>query len=1046
MALSSLLLLWPLIACDGGSGSNPNKTSKAKAKAKAKADTELVVEAPIDEVVEDSVRDPTTGLTGFDRARSLTAARRHREAVTELEAMLAESAEDTRIWRLLRFAANNSGESDALLDSLDASTALGGQDVQHQMLRASLALDADRADDALDAAQKLGRADAELGAVFMARALLAGAEFDTSALDRKDPNDALVLAAVEKKGNRAKTLLKTTAPVNWQAQLLRAEIYDRIGNTDAALSDLTAVLGAEDPEASVRGGHLAARLTGDRALAANRLAEAASKAEELGLSERSCALAAEAVDAWLAEGRSDEAESFALEHQQARYDAVDDIGAAQASIAVARAGLAEGHAALALEHAVTAQATLSDNDDAWLASQAAWQAGLAAYALGLDVELQSAIEAAPEMNRDALSGMRHVLTGNMDEAYVLLQNNEIDGVDGVRIQLAGARAALAAGQDPESFTARAVELSQGDGVPVAVQIEALLEQDRFARDFGASTTALDALDRVADQLGEAGGPLAAEVLLRRVFDGQKLSAEADGSLTLPSELDAWRMALDPNAPPLEATPDDLAGMHGQARALARAARYEDAAAAYNVAWSATPSHHRGPWYPASIQTGRAGSDFWTDSDLLVEQNLPASIALLTAQDWSRSARQIDTAFAIGDDPSVGLSAEERIAYNDAHVALRGQTLRWLAGLTAEPVEARAALAEADAKALETAGFARALPAPLPDYQAIQAELKGMAILSYRFGQNRGDAVVLTADGGRAAAITDVAAIQTAAESLRAGYAAANGGPSAESLQEHGNNLRVLLVEPFRDELTGTGRYVVLPDGALWSVSFAVLPEQHASKRYLAEIRTMGYAASVGDAWRTERTQPTRYVPTYLGLSKTAPDDAIAEDGVRIPTEVENSGRHFDQELRVVHSGDAASVAAFAESARNARFIHLAGVESAERGSIVFGEETLGLAELRAMDLHARTVVVTGDAHPLIQTRWVQALRAAGCATIITTSWNTPLETRSKFIYTFYESLIQHGQPALALLQARQALREEQNLKGLGNDPAWWGPYYLHGQP
>ena len=1041
-----MLLLMPLIACegDGGNDENPNKTSKAKAKAKAKAEVEVAVEE--EEVVEDGVRDPTSGLTGFDRARSLTASRQHREAVTELEALLATAADDARVWTLLRFSANYSGESGALLDRLDADTALGGQDAQHQMLRASLALDADRADDALDAAQKLARTDAELGAVYTARALLAGADFETSALDKKDPNDALVLAAVEKKANRAKALLEVTAPATWQGLLLRAEVHDRVGDGASAAADLEAVLASEDSEAAVRAGHLAARSMSDRAQAANRLADAASKAEGLGLSEYTCSLSAEAVEAWIGEGRSDEAEAFALARHQARYDAVDDIGAAQLSIAAAQAARAEGHAALAHEHATTAQSVLSENDDAWLASQAAWQAGLAAYALGLDAPLAAAVEAAPDKNKDTLTGLLHVLNGNMDEAYVLLQNNELTGPDGVDVQLAGARAALASGQDPSAFTARAVELSLGDGVPAPVRIEALLEQDRFAREFGVDSAALDQLDAIAGELGEAGGPLTAEVLLRRTFNGQPPTPEEDGSLTLPADLDAWRMALDPNAPASEAAPADLPRKYGHARALARDKRFEEAAAAYKDAYSATPFHHRGPWSPISIQTGNAGPDVWTDSAMLVEQNAPAAIALLAAHDWWHGAHQMDLAFSVGDDPSMALELDERIAYNDAHSALRSQTLRWLAGLAAAPVEAQAALVAADAKAADNVGFARAMPDDLPDYAAIQSELKGMAILSFRLGASQGDAIVVTADGASALALSDVQGIEAAANAARQGYSGANGGPSPEAAAEAGNTLRLLLLEPFRDVLTGTGRYVVLPDGALWGVSFAVIPEQRAAQRYLAEIRTIGYASSVGEAYRVERPQPARYVPTYLGLSKLSPDDANAEDGVRIPTEVENSGRHFEKDLRVVHSGTDASLATFVESGTNARFIHLAAVEATDRAGMVFGDGEISLAELRATDLHARTVILTSDVPAAIQTRWVQALRAAGCQTVITTSWDTPLQTRSKFLYTFYESLIQHGQPARALLQARQALREEQNLKGLGNDPSWWGPYFLHGQP
>ncbi|MCP4808271.1 MAG: CHAT domain-containing protein [Proteobacteria bacterium] len=1027
-----ILLFSALWACDGGDApADPTPTPEKQSK-KGKAKAEVPIADP---------DDPFSGLEGFDRARSLTASRNHRDALGELEGLLSTASDDERVWRLLRFEASTAGESSALLDRLDANTALGGQDLHHQMLRASLALDSDRPDDALDAAQKLTRADAELGAVYTARALLAGATHDTSALSDADPNEALVLAAVETNETRIDTLLEASDPKSWQGLVLRAEIRERTGDPVSALGDLTAVLESEDLEASVRAAPLAARLMGDRAVAASQLADAARSAEELGLSEHACALGANAVTNWLSVGHADDAEAFALERHAAREEAKDSLGTAQASLAVADAALAMGHAASALEHAATAHSALKESDDAWLAEKAAWYQVQAAYTLGLAGEVSAAAESVPDQHADVATALASVLTGAGADAVETLAASEHVGAEGVRIQLAGARAAAASGGDPAPFTSRAVGLATAEGVPATVLLEALLEQERFARQVGAETDALATLAGIAAEM-ESSGPLSAEIIVRHALNG--VTVAEDDPLRASAELGPWAALLADNVAAEGEGP--LTSM-ARGRALAAENRLDDSEAAYHDAWSALPSHHRGPWSPMSVQTGAAGVDIATDAALLADSPNPkAALALLAAHDWWHAARAIDAAFEIGDDPSAGLAAADRISYNDAHSTLRIQTVRWLAGVAPEPVELRDALETADVNARSTKAFDRALSPALPDYATVQSELKGMAILSYRLGPDGGEAVAVTPDDARAVVLDDVGAIEKAAVSLLAEYEQTGAGASSEAAGELGNDLRVLLVEPFHDELAGTGRYIVLPDGPLWGVSLNVLPEQHSSMRYLADIRTIGYGVTVADAWRTTPEPLGKYNPEYLGFSGLSADDALTEEGLKIPTETENSGRHFDEAARFVRAGEEASAEDFLAQAPKARMIHLADIGEGGSGSLALGSGEVVLADVRGLDLHGHTVIISSPADPRVASRWVQAFRSAGCASVITTSWETPLALRSKFVYTFYESLIQHGSPARALLQARQALREEMDLNGLGADPGWWGPYFLHGQP
>ncbi len=468
---------------------------------------------------------------------------------------------------------------------------------------------------------------------------------------------------------------------------------------------------------------------------------------------------------------------------------------------------------------------------------------------------------------------------------------------------------------------------------------------------------------------------------------------------------------------------------------------------YHQAFAAAPSHHSGPWTPVTVQDGRRGPDFDQDAALLVGHgHQSAAFALLAAHDWWHASSSIQSAFELGDDPSVALPADQRIAYNDAHARVRAQQLRWLAGVGDAPSADLEALVAADASALKDPGFARALAPAAPDYAEVQAGLKGLAIVSYRLGPKNGEGVVITADGTAARSLTKVPEVHQAAARLAEALRAAKGGSSGDAVATEGNTLRVQLVEPFSEDLTGVGRYLVLADAELWELSMSVLPEQQTGRRYLADIRTISYANSTGDAWREPGKPAGRYLPEYLGISKLSSEDSRSDDGTPQPTETENTGRHFDAALRTIVDGGESTDTLFLEKTPNARFIHLSEVGVGDRAAIVLGGGEVQLYQIRELDLTGRAVTINSAVDPAVGRRWAQAFRAAGCETVITTTWDTPASTRSKYVYSFYESLIQHGSPSRALLQARQVLREEQTVRGVGGDPSWWGGYLVHGQP
>ena len=75
-------------------------------------------------------------------------------------------------------------------------------------------------------------------------------------------------------------------------------------------------------------------------------------------------------------------------------------------------------------------------------------------------------------------------------------------------------------------------------------------------------------------------------------------------------------------------------------------------------------------------------------------------------------------------------------------------------------------------------------------------------------------------------------IEEHARSLRAGADA-----SAKSSHVAGNALRKVLVDPFLQQLSGHGWYLVLGPRELREFMFTTFPEQAKGLRWLAEIRT-----------------------------------------------------------------------------------------------------------------------------------------------------------------------------------------------------------------
>jgi hypothetical protein len=136
---------------------------------------------------------------------------------------------------------------------------------------------------------------------------------------------------------------------------------------------------------------------------------------------------------------------------------------------------------------------------------------------------------------------------------------------------------------------------------------------------------------------------------------------------------------------------------------------------------------------------------------------------------------------------------------------------------------------------------------------------------------------------------------------------------------------------------------------------------------------------------------------------------------------------------------------FNERAGESRFIHLVPDGIGDNGSMRFGEQSITLSQVRALDLSAVSVVVSITMEPALASRWVQAFRASGARSVVVRSWEVGTATRSKFFFSAYEGLIQHGDPNRSFQQTRKSLMDDQALLG-DEGPRWWGAYLSFGRP
>ena len=1036
--MTSVLITALLFASGCGEEAPPEPTAeelaaKAKAKAEAASKAKAKAEAAA-KAAEEATKAPETGLEG---ARHQAQSGDHAKALETIQAALADAAGEEEAWRLLVLCALSTDGAGAALDALDASTPVGGQALQHFRARAELALAAERAADAWNAAEAIAEVDAIEGAAWKVRALAAGAEApDPKGLDKESAADALVLAQVS--GRRGKApLAKAVFDGPWRAVAVRAELHAAAGDDEAALADRQAVLGAGDPLAVRAVAPMLAEAAEDPGARGDLQAQLARAHAELAMGADAAVAASAAVAAYIEAQRYDDALAIAKEIHTGRTEAEDQLGAAHSGTALATIALLKGGLQTAVAEARTAALAFHELGDADAAADASWLQALAAFGLGLDEELASAQEKAGD--RAALvEGLRNLTVGNSLEAMNTLRAHGLDGHHGVLLDLAAAAAAEAADEPALSAANAAVTRADRAGW-LPDRVLARLEAERIAADSGDDARARvlrGELAGLADELAEAGGPLRAEVAARSIMAGDETEIPAGWS----DDASGGWAAL---AQGVSAEGEHPVALWASARALASQGDWDGAHGAYAAAVRATPVDRQGPWASLLSQDGSRGPGVEIDAELLREADTSASaLALLEVHEWWHAAAQTEMAFHVGDDPSLGLELDQRMSLNEAHAAVRAEQLAWLVGAGEGAGAAEERLARLQEQAAAVAAYARAVPTIDFDIEEIRKDMKGQVILSYRLGPDTGDMVLVTAGSAHAYTLDDTPSIVRNARAVRSELLVgeAQGGSKVNPLP--GDAIRAALIDPTLEHLQGIGRYLILPDGPLWGFNFGALPEQKQGRRFLADIRSIGSQATVTEAFVSRGAPPTSFNPDFLGI--TPEGESIGEGGLARPSEVQFASRHFGADFREVFDEDAATAAELVKWAPSARYLHLSDVPSGERGSLLFRDDEVSLHTLRGLGFTGQVAILSVEMSPKVAARRAQALRAGGFDSVIYTTWLVDQTVRSKMLYSFYDARNRDRTPARAIAEARQILLDD----GLRSyfDPSWWGAYTLAGLP
>jgi CHAT domain-containing protein/tetratricopeptide (TPR) repeat protein len=335
---------------------------------------------------------------------------------------------------------------------------------------------------------------------------------------------------------------------------------------------------------------------------------------------------------------------------------------------------------------------------------------------------------------------------------------------------------------------------------------------------------------------------------------------------------------------------------------------------------------------------------------------------------------------------------------------------------------------------------------------------GTALVEYSLGKERSFAWWVHAGVIESAKLPPRDRIEPIARHLRDLIGAGRPKTSRESISRDLATLAHLLIEPLRRQ-PGIRRLLIVPDGDLFLVPFAALPEGDHLLVERVEIAVIPSAAALLAIRSRPRAKPESTLGILVGPKTTA-------DWPALPwawKEAEAIRNLVPRPERIVASGESASRDVFFRwPFQRVRFLHfathavfdgehpsLSGLLLAQRSG---RDDILQAYEIQQFRFAADLVVLSACETGRGTGREIrgeglfglaQSFLVAGAGSAMASLWQVRDQATEQLMKNFYSGLLQRGlRPSAALRDAELALRRQAAWR----DPYYWAGFVIFGEP
>ena len=266
-----------------------------------------------------------------------------------------------------------------------------------------------------------------------------------------------------------------------------------------------------------------------------------------------------------------------------------------------------------------------------------------------------------------------------------------------------------------------------------------------------------------------------------------------------------------------------------------------------------------------------------------------------------------------------------------------------------------------------------------------------------------------------------------------------------------NTLRQILIEPFKGELYGFGRYLIIAPNEFLYFSFTTFPDQQDGMRFLGEKRTITSTTGLAEILENS-SQFGSYEPDMLAMSRLGKiEDQLAaglQPSESVPIQIVSI--HFRPDSRTILQNEEVTLEKFRSIAHGARYLYLSDIPTSPDGGFEFKDGTLTLSEIHQSHLASQVVFISASNSIETQIKRARAFLDAGVRSVMINTHAIDKQSERIMLDALFESLNRDDTLAQALSNARSSYIKESSKQGAEvsfvSNPGVWGTFHLFGQP